>query len=58
MYSYIEDALGVDAEHAPTLLNRRAPLRYFAMYYGIKLLNQAKGWLAYEAAMPVTPAHA
>lgn len=58
MYSYIEDALGVDSEHAPSLLNRRAPLRYFAMYYGIKWLNHAKGWLAYEAAMPVTPAHA
>lgn len=57
MHSYIEDALAVDADYATNLLTRRAPLRYFAMYYGIKWLNRAKHWLSYEAAMPMKPAH-
>lgn len=57
MVSYVEDALSVDADHAAYLLNRRAPLRYFARYYFYKLLNHAKKRGTYEAAMPMVPAH-
>ncbi len=53
MFSYIHDAFTVDADHAGKLLSRRAPLRYFAMYYGIKWFNHAKRMFSYEAAMPI-----
>lgn len=56
--SYIEEAMTVDVKHAAALLSRRAPLRYFAAYYGIKWFNHAKGWLSYEAAVPLFPAKA
>lgn len=58
MHSYIQDALSIDADHAGDLLSRKAPLRYFAMYYGIKWFNHAKRMLSYEAAMPVAIAKA
>lgn len=58
MRCYVEEAVTVDAEHAGYLLNRKAPLRYFAMYYGIKWLNHAKRWLTYETAMPISVARA
>ena len=57
MVSYVEDALSVDSDHAAYLLNRRAPLRYFARYYLYKLVSQAKKRGTYEAAMPMIPAH-
>jgi len=37
MISYVSEAVGIDQEHISDLLRRRAPLRYFAMYYFIKL---------------------
>lgn len=58
MRSYVEEALSVDAEHAASLLNRRAPFKYVAMYYAMKLLNHAKKRRSYEASMPMVPAHA
>lgn len=58
MRSYLEDAMTVDAEHAPYLLKRRAPLRFLALYYAIKWFNHAKQRLSYEAALPVMPAKA
>jgi len=58
MRSYVEDSLTVDAEHAPHLLTRKAPLAYIAMYYGIKWLNRAKGWLSYETALPLAVSRA
>ena len=33
MISYVSEAVGIDQEHISDLLRRRAPLRYFAMYY-------------------------
>ena len=57
--SYVADAVGVDAEHAAELLHRKAPLRYIALYYFIKLINNAtKKRQSYEAAMPLVPAGA
>lgn len=58
IFSYVEEALGEDSEHAADLLTRRAPLRFIAMYYGIKWFNHARRSLSYETAMPMTPAHA
>lgn len=58
MRSYVTEAFTVDAEHTVQLLTRKAPRRYFAMYYAIKWLNHAKGWLSYEAAMPMALAKA
>jgi hypothetical protein len=54
--SYVSDAIGVDNEHARSLLSRKAPLRYFAMYYYAKLIHSAKRVLCFDAAMPLTPA--
>lgn len=56
--SDVTDAVGVDGEHAADLLHRKAPLRYRAMYYGIKLVNASKRSRSYEAAMPMVPAGA
>jgi hypothetical protein len=56
--SYVADATGVDSEHARTLLGRKAPLRYFAMYYYAKFIHSAKKVLSFDAAMPLTPATA
>lgn len=53
--SYVADATGVDSEHARTLLGRKAPLRYFAMYHYAKLMHSAKKVLSFDAAMPLTP---
>jgi hypothetical protein len=58
MVSYLKEAFTVDKEHASYLLSRRAPLRYFALYYGIKWVNHAKRWLSYEAALPLAIARA
>ena len=56
--SYVADAVGVDGEHAAELLHRKAPLRYIALYYFIKLINATKKLQSYEAAMPLVPAGA
>jgi len=56
--SYVSDAYGDDEPFAVQLLSRRAPLRYFAIYYGIKLLNRAKRYFSYETAMPLPFAQA
>lgn len=58
MVDYIEEALSIDDDHAGVLLGRKAPLRYRAMYYGIKWFNHAKRMLSYEAAMPMSVAKA
>ena len=54
--SYVADAVGVDGEHAAELLHRKAPLRYLALYYFIKLINATKKRQSYEAAIPLVPA--
>ena len=56
--AYVEEAMTEDVEHASELLSRKAPMRYFAAYYGIKWFNHAKRWLSYEAAVPLFPAKA
>lgn len=56
--SYVTDAVGVDSEHAHTLLRRRAPLRYLALYHWIKLVNATRARQSYEAAVPMVPARA
>ena len=56
--SYVTEAVGVDSDHAADLLHRKAPLRYRAMYYGIKLVHATKRSQSYEAAMPMVPAGA
>lgn len=54
--SYVADAVGVDSDHAQELLTRRAPLRYFALYYFAKLVHASKRRMSYQAAMPMVPA--
>lgn len=59
--SYVADAVGIDGAHAADLLQRRAPLRYVALYHFIKLVNAARPTprrQSYEAAMPMVPAGA
>lgn len=58
MRSYVADAFGCDSEHAGELLRRRAPIRYFALYYAIKIAHITKRRLSFETAMPMIPAHA
>jgi hypothetical protein len=56
--SYVSDAYGDDRQFAVQLLTRRAPLRYFAIYYGIKWFNHARRYFSFETAMPLPFAHA
>jgi hypothetical protein len=56
--SYVSDAFGDDEQFAVQLLSRRAPLRYFAFYYGIKWFNHAQRYFSYETAMPLPFAQA
>ena len=56
--SYVAEAYGEDERFAVQLLGRRAPMRYFAMYYAIKWLNHARRYFSYETAMPLPFAHA
>lgn len=53
--SYVADALAEDEVHIAYLLHRKAPWRYIALYYVIKLFNATKSRLSYEAAIPMTP---
>jgi|CryBogDrversion2_7_1035282.scaffolds.fasta_scaffold45430_2 hypothetical protein len=58
IFDYVAQAFSEDSDHAVYLLSRRAPLQYFAMYYGIKWLNHAKRYFSYETAMPMSFARA
>lgn len=53
--SYVADAVGEDEQHVAYLLHRKAPWRFIAMYYAVKLFNATTSRLSYEAAMPMTP---
>lgn len=55
IHSYVADAVNVDADYAEYLLKRRAPLRYFAMYYMARLIHATKHRQGYQAAMPLVP---
>jgi hypothetical protein len=55
--SYVSDVYGDDQQFAVQLLSRRAPLRYFAIYYGIKWFNHARRYFSYETAIPLPFAH-
>jgi len=59
---YVTDALGgVDAEHAPYLLYRRAPLVYWLKYYRIRLQAWSRRLVrthkAFDEALPLVVAH-
>lgn len=56
--SFVSEAYGEDQKFAVQLLGRRAPWRYFVLYYVIKLLNGARRYFSYETAMPLPFAHA
>ncbi len=53
--SYLADAVTIDHEQSVVLLTRRAPLRYYLMYYLAKLVHSTKHRLSYESAMPLVP---
>lgn len=61
---YLTDALvGEDRKHADYLLNRRAPLKYRAMYALYSVLNflrggKKKGTVKYKQTVPMAPAAA
>jgi hypothetical protein len=59
---YLKDALGGDdVEHARTLLRRKAPARYWAMYYLYSILghfrrNGRNGHISRHEPIPMVPA--
>lgn len=63
---YVQEALGDDREHAHYLLNRKAPLQFWARYYLQKTLwriSRAIGWSptqrarrAFRTPVPMKPA--
>lgn len=60
--TYLKEALvGQDREHASVLLFRRAPLKYWLMYYAALcahgIMNN-KLWKAFQEPVPLKPAHA
>lgn len=62
VFEYLKDALvGQDREHAAELLTRRAPLKYWAMYWlasCIRNIGNHKFVKTFRQAMPLAPAHA
>lgn len=59
--AYLQDALnGQDREHAEHLLRRRAPAKYWAMYWAIKLASHLRKFIdarTYQVPMPMVPAN-
>lgn len=58
--SYLEDALvGQDRAHAEYLLTRRAPWRYWALYWVAGALNAFHDWRLrkFTTTLPMAPAH-
>lgn len=53
--SYMADAVGTDAEHADTLLSRKAPLRYFVLFYWMLFVHASKRYKSYRSALPLVP---
>lgn len=64
---YVREAITVDAEYADQLLQRKAPLFFFARYYWLRLrcwlrsgtdrrLASAEGKRAFMEPMPLVPA--
>jgi hypothetical protein len=54
---YLEDALvGPDREHADYLLHRRAPARYWLLYWFAGLVNTLRDIKKYETPVPLVPA--
>ena len=58
MMSFVAEAVTIDSDHAGDLLNRKAPLRYRALYYLIKLVHATRRKQSFEAALPMVPAGA
>ena len=63
IHTYVLEALaGQDRQHADVLLERRAPLRYWAMYYGLMFVHKLGITLRkdkareYRSPMPLAPA--
>lgn len=58
---YVNDALsGLDIKHAPALLRRRAPAKYWLMYYAASVIHHI-GRLrlnAFEQPLPLRSSHA
>lgn len=57
---YVRDVLaGDDREHADYLLSRRAPLRYFAIWHGLRALSRLdhmwRGAKTFVAPIPMEP---